>query len=105
MIRGQSAGRARWTPRPGPRPVRPVARRHGIRWLAFHLPVESRQVELLHCGILAVSAAGFMSQLGHKPAYLSPRRAGGMSAMLAIGVGFCCTAAKEVQCHDPKGSA
>ena len=43
---------------------------------------------------------GLISGLGHKhkPAYLSPRRAGGMSAMPAIVSDFC-IAAKEVRCH------
>ena len=39
---------------------------------------------LLHCGISVASAARFMAEMGHKPAYLSPRRAGGMSAMPTI---------------------
>ena len=29
---------------------------------------------MLHCGISAPSADGFMAEMGHKPAYLSPRR-------------------------------
>jgi hypothetical protein len=41
---------------------------------------------LLHCG--APSADGFMAEMGHKPAYLRPRRAGGMSAMPAIVSNF-----------------
>ena len=38
---------------------------------------------MLHCGISVASAVRFMAEMGHKPAYLSPRRAGGMSAMPA----------------------
>jgi len=38
---------------------------------------------LLHCGISAPSAARFMAEMGHKPAYPSHRRADGMSAMTA----------------------
>jgi hypothetical protein len=41
----------------------------------------------------------WMTALGHKPAYLSPRRPGGMSAVPAI-VSDCCIAAKEVRCHE-----
>jgi hypothetical protein len=39
---------------------------------------------LLHCGISVASAARFMAEMGHKPAYMSPRRADGMSVMPAI---------------------
>ena len=38
---------------------------------------------LLHCGISVASAARVMAVMGRKPAYPSPRRAGGMSAMTA----------------------
>jgi len=48
-----------------------------VVWLAGHC-------RLLHCGISAPSGDGFMAEMGHKPANLSPRRAGGMSAIHAI---------------------
>src|SRR6516164_6574479 len=38
----------------------------------------------------------FMAEMGHKPAYLSPRRAGGMSAMLARVSEFCAAQQLEV---------
>ena len=46
-------------------------------------PPDGAENRLVHRGIPVASATRLMSELGHKPAYLSPRRAGGMSAMPA----------------------
>ena len=54
-----------------------------VKWPSRHRPILANgpRHSLLYCGILVASVAGFMSLMGHKPADLSPRRAGGMSAM------------------------
>jgi hypothetical protein len=53
---------------------------HGTLWRQISPRLWGLPDRVLHCGISAPSADGFMAEMGHKPAYLSPRRAGGMSA-------------------------
>ena len=59
-------------------------------------PAGGSQIDCCTAGISAPSVDGFMAEMGHKPAYLSPSGAGGMSAMTARVSEFCAVQQLEV---------